>query len=81
MIKIIIKNKEEKNEIKAGFPDGLDPWNVPIRVMNEILEQIYTILNEKKDRCYRKAKRKFKVFPSRYAGAYISKCRKGKIKK
>lgn len=32
---------------------------------------------EKKDYCYRKTKKKFKgSFPSRYAGAYIAKCRK-----
>lgn len=31
---------------------------------------------EKKDYCYRKAKEKFKVFPSYYAAAYLSKCRK-----
>lgn len=37
---------------------------------------------EKKDTCYHKAKRKFKVFPSAYASGYIARCRKrkGKIK-
>jgi len=37
---------------------------------------------EKKDNCYYKAKRKFKVFPSAYASGYIARCRKrrGKIK-
>jgi hypothetical protein len=34
----------------------------------------------KHDACYGKAKRKFKKFPSLYAGAYMAKCRKGKIK-
>lgn len=36
----------------------------------------------KKDACYHKAKRKFKVFPSAYASGYIARCRKrrGKIK-
>ena len=45
--------------------------------------QLYNFLLEKtkKDKCYQKAKRKFKKFPSLYAGAYIAKCRKGQIKK
>jgi|TARA_R100000482_G_scaffold81803_1_gene32339 hypothetical protein len=30
----------------------------------------------KKDRCYRKAKAKYRVFPSAYASGYIAKCRK-----
>tara|TARA_R100000951_G_scaffold849_1_gene2659 strand:+ start:9066 stop:9266 length:201 start_codon:yes stop_codon:yes gene_type:complete len=36
-----------------------------------------------KDACYRKAKAKYRVFPSAYASGYIAKCRKrkGKIKK
>lgn len=36
-----------------------------------------------KDKCYYKAKRKFKVFPSAYASGYIARCRKrgGNIKK
>jgi hypothetical protein len=38
-------------------------------------------LFEKKDYCYRKAKKKFDVFPSAYAGAYMAKCRKKKGKK
>ena len=33
----------------------------------------------KKDRCYRIAKRKYKVFPSAYASGAIVKCRQGKI--
>ena len=36
----------------------------------------------KKDACYRKAKAKYRVFPSAYASGYIAKCRKrgGNIK-
>jgi hypothetical protein len=30
----------------------------------------------KKDACYRKAKAKYRVFPSAYASGYIAKCRK-----
>lgn len=37
-------------------------------------------LLEKKDRCYYKAKRKYKVFPSAYASGYIVRCRKGQVK-
>jgi len=31
-----------------------------------------------KDVCYRKAKAKYRVFPSAYASGYIAKCRKKK---
>ena len=31
---------------------------------------------EKKDKCYKKAKAKYRVFPSAYASGYIAKCRK-----
>lgn len=34
----------------------------------------------KKDACYRKAKAKYRVFPSAYASGYIAKCRKNKGK-
>jgi len=35
-----------------------------------------------KDACYKKAKAKYRVFPSAYASGYIAKCRKhgGNIK-
>jgi hypothetical protein len=36
-------------------------------------------LEEKKDRCYNIAKRKYKAFPSAYASGAIVKCRQGKI--
>jgi hypothetical protein len=36
-------------------------------------------LYEKKDRCYRIAKRKYDTFPSAYASGAIVKCRQGKI--
>ena len=32
----------------------------------------------KKDACYRKAKAKYRVFPSAYASGYIAKCRRRK---
>tara|TARA_Y100000004_G_scaffold194950_1_gene260795 strand:- start:342 stop:476 length:135 start_codon:yes stop_codon:yes gene_type:complete len=35
----------------------------------------------KKDACYRKVKRQYKVFPSAYASGAIAKCRKKKAKK
>jgi len=47
----------------------------------DLLEQIEEKKKKKKkDKCYKKAKRKFKVFPSAYAGSYIARCRSGKIK-
>ena len=39
----------------------------------------YSIFQEKKDRCYQIAKRKYKAFPSAYASGAIVKCRQGKI--
>ena len=47
----------------------------------EVFDVDEETLNEKKDRCYYQAKRKFKVFPSAYASGYIVRCRKGKIGK
>ena len=35
----------------------------------------------KKDSCYYKIKRSYKVFPSAYASGAIAKCRKAKSKK
>ncbi len=46
-----------------------------------IIEEFNKILEEKKDRCYYQAKRKYKVFPSAYASGYIVRCRKGKVGK
>lgn len=50
-------------------------------VIEVILEELEQVLNEKKDRCYYQAKRKYKVFPSAYASGYIVRCRKGKVGK
>jgi hypothetical protein len=51
--------------------------------MNPFEQVFISILMEaakrpKHDACYHKAKRKFKKFPSLYAGAYMAKCRKKK---
>jgi hypothetical protein len=54
----------------------------------EIFAEIFAYVLEEKvkkpkhDACYRKAKSKYKVFPSAYASGYIAKCRKrgGKLK-
>ena len=35
----------------------------------------------KKDACYHKVKKAYKVFPSAYASGAIAKCRKAKAKK
>jgi len=35
----------------------------------------------KKDACYHKVKKQYKVFPSAYASGAIAKCRKKKAKK
>ena len=40
---------------------------------------VYVIIYEAKDRCYRLAKSKYKTFPSAYASGAIVKCRQGKI--
>ncbi len=87
MIKIKIKSTQE--EAKSGVHDFLEPRET-IRVMDE--EEICEvcgeyhakdidedIIEEKKDRCYYQAKRKYKVFPSAYASGYIVRCRKGKV--
>lgn len=75
--------KLSKEEIIAklkGYIDQLN--NTPEN--KEQLTKITgdTVMEGKKDACYRKAKAKYDVFPSAYASGYISKCRKrkGKIK-
>ena len=47
----------------------------------EIKDFISELFNEeaKKDRCYKLAKKKYKVFPSAYASGAIVRCRKGEI--
>lgn len=54
-------------------------------VLETVPNPMYTANAAKgeKDNCYKEAKRKFKVFPSAYAGGYIAKCRKkkGNVKK
>ncbi len=49
------------------------------KIKQIIREELDKLIEEKKDRCYKKAERKFKVFPSRYAGTYIARCRSGEI--
>lgn len=41
-----------------------------------ITNEAKALLKTNKDACYRKAKAKYKVFPSAYASGYIAKCRK-----
>lgn len=48
-------------------------------IKEEISKLIEELIYEKKDRCYRLAKRKYKVFPSAYASGFIVRCRKGKV--
>jgi hypothetical protein len=51
--------------------------NYKMNLRNEIITLI--ISEAKKDRCYKKAKQKYKVFPSAYASGAIVRCRKGEI--
>ncbi len=44
-----------------------------------VAEKVIKKLQEKKDRCYRKAKATYDVFPSAYASGAIVRCRKGEI--
>lgn len=37
---------------------------------------VQQLLNEKKDACYYKVKRRYKVWPSAYASGALVKCRK-----
>lgn len=37
---------------------------------------VSSILEEKKDACYQKVKRRYKVWPSAYASGALVKCRK-----
>ena len=42
----------------------------------ELMEEV---ILEKKDRCYKRAKRTFKAFPSYNAASAIARCRRGEI--
>jgi hypothetical protein len=44
-----------------------------------VMERLLQKLEEKKDRCYKKAKATYDVFPSAYASGAIVRCRKGEI--
>jgi hypothetical protein len=44
--------------------------------MASVNEMIDILLREKKDACYYKVKRRYKVWPSAYASGALVKCRK-----
>lgn len=44
--------------------------------MASVNEMIDILLREKKDGCYYKVKRRYKVWPSAYASGALVKCRK-----
>lgn len=68
-------SEKYKRSIDCKHPKGFSQKaHCQGRKKNEQIE-----LEEKKDRCYRLAKRKYKAFPSAYASGAIVKCRKGKI--
>lgn len=62
-------------------PEYYDDEEEYYELQESKLLNLNKLLNEKKDRCYRLAKRKYKVFPSAYASGFIVRCRKGKIAK
>ena len=72
------KKEKEKQEIIKGSPVkyclgcGRKKWSCRCYRVSGFEE----LRNVKKDACYHKVKRRFKVFPSAYAGGAIAKCRK-----
>lgn len=68
-------SEKYKRSIDCKHPKGFSQKaHCQGRKKNEEIE-----LEEKKDRCYQIAKRKYKAFPSAYASGAIVKCRQGKI--
>lgn len=68
-------SEKYKRSIDCNHPKGFSQKaHCQGRKKNEQIE-----LEEKKDRCYNIAKRKYKAFPSAYASGAIVKCRQGKI--
>ena len=47
-----------------------------IPITNKTCTKSPLLKSSPKDACYRKAKAKYRVFPSAYASGYIAKCRK-----
>jgi len=80
--------ENKKWDKKAWFLDGEHLpyyiWEDEVKkrhsnLQEMIVQELHNLINEKKDRCYRIAKRKYKAFPSAYASGAIVKCRQGKI--
>ncbi|NBW58569.1 hypothetical protein EBR43_12510 [bacterium] len=82
VLKNPIQNAEKVSELdtNAQQPNLEQQSTLVVKTGNMITFKQF--FKEKKDGCYYKAKRKFKVFPSAYASGYIARCRKrgGKIK-
>jgi len=67
-----------KDYVKVQTGKGLNDYKGSMEEIN--LEDI-SVNEGKKDRCYKLAKKKYKVFPSAYASGFIVRCRKGKVAK
>ena len=70
-------------EVKQGpYLDEVDKIRFDPVKKNKLPLSVLDSPLAKKDNCYRKAKAKYRVFPSAYASGYIAKCRKrgGNIK-
>jgi hypothetical protein len=82
--------RHRDNDLPAViYPNGSKEWwkngrlikkEAPSQQLKEmIVQELRKLIEEKKDRCYQIAKRKYKAFPSAYASGAIVKCRQGKI--
>lgn len=74
----IYDEEDEEYEFEPQYYDDEEKY---YELQESKLLVLNKLLNEKKDRCYRLAKRKYKVFPSAYASGFIVRCRKGKVAK
>jgi hypothetical protein len=54
-------------------------FGINICMTKSFKQLLKEVILEKKDRCYKRAKRTFKVFPSYNAASAIARCRRGEI--
>ena len=69
------KGKGKKWGKKSGKSKKMKKEDL-MNIIREELKKITNSLEEKKDACYHKVKRRYKVWPSAYASGALSKCRK-----
>ena len=64
---------------KTSFESVVEDTDIPMSQCPKcggVIESIYEAKKKKKDACYHKVKRRYKVWPSAYASGALVQCRK-----